>query len=39
MNTRKYNTDPETLLKQGKTIMSPSDDSKFYKFERKTHYL
>lgn len=30
MNNRKYHTDPEELLRQGKEIMSSSDDSKFY---------
>jgi transposase len=30
MNNRKYNTDPELLLKQGKAIMSSSDESRFH---------
>ena len=30
MNSRKYNTDPEELLKQGKAIMSSSDESRFH---------
>ena len=30
MNVRKYNTDPEILLEQGKAIMSSSDDSKYH---------
>jgi transposase len=29
MNSRKYNTDPKTLLEQGKLIMTSSDESKF----------
>lgn len=30
MNKRKYHTDPEILLEQGKAIMSSSDESKFH---------
>ncbi len=30
MNNRKYNTDPGLLLKQGKAIMSSSDESRFH---------
>lgn len=30
MNNRKYNTDPDELLNQGKEIMSSSDESKYY---------
>lgn len=30
MNKRKYHTDPEILLKQGKDIMSSTDESKFH---------
>lgn len=30
MNSRKYNTNPAILLKQGKAIMSSSDESKFH---------
>lgn len=30
MNTRKYNTNPEVLLEQGKAIMSASDESRFH---------
>lgn len=30
MNTRKYKTNPYELLKQGKDIMSCSDDTKYY---------
>lgn len=30
MNKRKYHTDPEVLLEQGKAIMSSSDESKFH---------
>ena len=30
MNTRKYNTDPEVLLEQGKAIMSSTDESRFH---------
>ena len=30
MNNRKYNTDPEVLLEQGKAIMSSSDESRFH---------
>ena len=29
MNVRKYKTDPELLLKQGKSIMSSTDESRF----------
>lgn len=30
MNNRKYNTDPEVLLQQGKEIMSSSDEAKYH---------
>ena len=30
MNKRKYNTDPEILLQQGKAIMSSSDESRYH---------
>ena len=30
MNNRKYNTDPETLLEQGKAIMSSTDEARFH---------
>ena len=30
MNSRKYNTDPEVLLQQGKEIMSSSDEAKYH---------
>lgn len=30
MNSRKYNTNPEELLKQGKAIMSFSDKSRYH---------
>ena len=30
MNKRKYNTDPEMLLQQGKAIMSSSDESRYH---------
>ena len=30
MNNRKYKTDPELLLKQGKEIMSSSDEAKYH---------
>lgn len=30
MNTRKYNTNPEILLEQGKTIMSSTDEARFH---------
>ena len=30
MNNRKYNTDPELLLAQGKAIMSSSDKSRYH---------
>ena len=30
MNTRKYNTNPEILLEQGKAIMSSTDESRFH---------
>lgn len=30
MNSRKYNTDPDELLKQGKAIMSSSDESRYH---------
>lgn len=30
MNNRRYNTNPETLLEQGKAIMSSSDESRFH---------
>lgn len=30
MNNRKYNTDPELLLKQGKAIMSSTDEARFH---------
>ena len=30
MNNRKYNTDPELLLQQGKSIMSSSDESRYH---------
>lgn len=30
MNSRKYHTDPEELLRQGKEIMSSSEESKYY---------
>ncbi len=30
MNARKYNTDPDVLLAEGNTIMSSTDDSKYY---------
>lgn len=30
MNLRKYKTDPEVLLEQGKAIMSSSDDSRYH---------
>ncbi len=30
MNKRKYHTDPEILLEQGKAIMSSTDESKFH---------
>lgn len=30
MNKRKYNTDPEILLMQGKAIMSSSDESRYH---------
>lgn len=29
MNLKKYNTDPELLLEQGKTVMSSTDESKY----------
>ncbi len=30
MNTRKYNTNPEVLLEQGKAIMSSTDEARFH---------
>lgn len=30
MNTRKYNTNPEVLLEQGKAIMSSTDEVRFH---------
>ena len=30
MNKRKYNTDPELLLKQGKAIMSSTDEARYH---------
>ena len=30
MNNRKYNTNPEILLEQGKTIMSSTDEARFH---------
>lgn len=30
MNSRKFNTDPKELLKEGKEIMTASDESRFY---------
>ena len=30
MNTRKYNTNPEILLEQGKAKMSLTDESRFH---------
>lgn len=30
MNTRKYNTNPEMLLEQGKAIMSSNDEARFH---------
>ncbi|WP_416176985.1 helix-turn-helix domain-containing protein [Dialister sp.] len=30
MNNRKYHTDPEELLRQGKEIMSSTDDARFH---------
>ena len=30
MNNRKYKTNPEELLKQGKEIMSSSDEAKYH---------
>lgn len=30
MNTRKYSTNPEVLLEQGKAILSSTDESRFH---------